>query len=111
MEIKLEQAGKVMVVVVLDKKLDHSNIREFMVRMDQILGSSEDIAVDAEKLEFIDSSGFSGFATILDHVREKRGRFCIFNVQEDVKDALHMVRLERLMNIYNSRQEALDSFE
>jgi anti-anti-sigma factor len=110
MEIQVEKNAGIGIVNIQDSKLDQSNLEEFFKRMDLLMDKTCNIVLNLENLEFIDSSGLSGFAHILRRVEEKNGRFCVCCVGEMVKDAFDLAHIDRVLDIYDTQEDALASF-
>lgn len=110
MDIKAEIDAGIVIISILDSKLDQSNIDEFFIQIDPILDNNLYVILDLSGISFIDSSGLSGFAYIHRRVREHKGRFCICCIGEDVQDAVDLLHIDRLVSLYTTREEALASF-
>ncbi len=110
MDIEFEKTDGVAVISIREDQLDQGNVDAFLARIDPILDNNAHIAVDLGRLEFIDSSGLSSFAYIISRLRERGGRVCVFGIGDDIRDAVRLVHLEQLMDIYDTRAEAVASF-
>ena len=110
MDIQVEKNAGIGIVTINDSNLDQSNLEEFFKRMDLLMENTVNIVLDLGKIEFIDSSGLSGFAHILRRVEDKDGRFCVCCIGEMVQDAFDLAHIDRVIDVYDTREEALASF-
>lgn len=110
MNIEFEKTEDVAVVTIREDQLDQSNVDAFLARVDPVLDNNAHIAVDLGHLTFIDSSGLSSFAYFLSRVKENDGRVCVFGIGDEIKDAVRLVHLDQLMDVFDTRAEAVASF-
>ncbi len=110
MDISVQTTGGVAVVTVLDEMPDLSTVDDFLTRINPILDDNANIVIDVGTLDYIDSSGLSGFAYLYNRARDRDGRVCIFGARGRVARAVDMIQLGRIMGVYASLDEALGSF-
>ena len=84
------------------------DIRVFMRTL--IAGGVKKIAVDMEKLTFIDSSGISVLIEAAKLLRQKGGDIVLFNVSSPIKTIFQPVRLNRFISCFESESDVRDVF-
>jgi len=67
--------------------------------------------LDLEDLDYISSAGLGVLMGILREVREKDGDLKIVNMSEKIERVFYLLGFSRLMKVYGSEEEALESFE
>jgi anti-anti-sigma factor len=65
---------------------------------------------DLNGLEFIDSSGFGVFLSLMKTANNSNGYFKICNISEEVMELFKLLQLHNVFEIYNTREDALKSF-
>jgi len=66
--------------------------------------------LDLEELTYISSAGLGVLMGILREVREKKGDLKIINMSEKIERVFSLLGFSRLMKVYSSEEEALESF-
>ncbi len=107
MEVKVEEADGVSVVILNDEVLDSSNHEDFMDTVTPILERAHNVVLDISNLEMVDSSGLGSFAYCLRKARDSGGKLMICCPNENVRDAFSLVHMERIIGIYETREEAI----
>jgi len=69
------------------------------------------LIINMEGVQFVDSSGFGVFLSIMKVAANNYGVFKICNVSHDVMELFKLLQLHNVFKIYNSIDEALKSFE
>ncbi len=68
------------------------------------------LILDLSGIQFIDSSGFGVFLSIMKTANNNYGYFKISNISEEVMDLFKLLQLHNVFEIYNKREDALKSF-
>ena len=110
MEITAEQTQDVAVVDVSAAELDAANSLDFKRDIAPVLDAYAKVVFDLSKLRFIDSSGLSVFISCLRKLSEKGGDLKLCGVSTQVRAALALVRMDRILDIYGTREEATRAF-
>lgn len=69
------------------------------------------VVIDLSSVEFIDSAGLVGLLAIWKNLRKKKGELKIAEVQPQVKQLIELVLLNRVFSVYETVEEALNSFQ
>jgi anti-sigma B factor antagonist len=68
------------------------------------------LILDLSGIQFIDSSGFGVFLSIMKTANNSFGYFKISNITEEVMELFKLLQLHNVFEIYNKREDALKSF-
>jgi anti-sigma B factor antagonist len=110
MEFRVEKANDVAVVAMPVAELDAANTAEFKRDMAPVLEAHDKIVLDLTRLRFIDSAGLGAFLSCLRKLTEKRGDLKLCAVSKQVRTAFALVRMHRILDIYDTREEATRAF-
>jgi anti-sigma B factor antagonist len=69
------------------------------------------LVLDLGGITFIDSSGFGAFLSIMRTANNNLGSFKICNISEEAMELFKLLQLHNVFEIYNSKEDALKSFE
>jgi anti-sigma B factor antagonist len=111
MNLKTETNGKVMVVVVREERLDAHNSDELKVEMNRLFESgTKDLLLDLKEVRFIDSSGLGVLVSGYKNAATHQGSIKLCGLQTQVKSMFELTRLHRVFDIYQTIDEALESY-
>lgn len=111
MNIKTEANGKVMVVMVREERLDAHNSEELKVEINRLFESgTKDLLVDLKEVRFIDSSGLGVLVSGFKNAATHQGSIKLCSLQTQVKSMFELTRLHRVFDIYQTIDEALESY-
>lgn len=109
MEIITEKIGSVIVLTIETDVLDAGNTDAFKASISPLLDNNEQVILNLTKLTFIDSSGCGTLLSCYNQMKRKNGRLLICGVQEQVLQVFDLIRLDRIIDIYKTRDAALES--
>lgn len=69
------------------------------------------LVLNLEGIEFIDSTGFGVFLSVMKTANNNYGYFKIANISDDVMELFKLLQLHNVFEIYSSVDEAVKSFE
>jgi len=72
--------------------------------------SNSKVIIDLKGVEYIDSSGFSCFLTIMRTARNNYGVLKFVNPEPSVKELFHTLHLHTIFQIYDDMDDCLKSF-
>jgi anti-sigma B factor antagonist len=114
MDTSLEVVGPVTVITPGDIYLDASRSKEFRREVVDKLSAPAFVLLDLSKIQFIDSSGCGAILACSRQVNPTGrgpGDLKLCGVSKQVRLVFEMVRLHKIMEIYNTREEALRAFD
>ncbi len=72
---------------------------------------SNKLIINLEEIEYVDSSGFGMFLSIMKTAKNNGGEIKICNVKDSVMDLFKLLHLHNVFEIYNSVDECVNSFK
>ncbi len=107
METTRETVGDVTVLTPREDYLDGSNSRAFAGHLTGLVTPGAKVVLDLSRVGYIDSTGCGALLTILRHVRSGGGELVLCSPTKPVRMILELVRFHGLVDIFNTREEAL----
>lgn len=111
MQLKVEKVAGAIVVGLPGDHLDASNVEEFKEAMSTLLANHSQMLLDLGSLGFVDSSGLGAILSCLRQIKAKDGSLKVFGMTEQVRLLFDLVRLHRLVEVIDTREEALAALE
>lgn len=107
MRMEDRPVGEVLVIKVLDKRIDASGSQDFKGKMIHWINSGpKRIVLDLSNVDFIDSSGLGTLVSIL-KVLGNNGELCISGLQEPVMSLFRLTRMNKVFRVYPSAEDAV----
>ncbi|MBW1866260.1 MAG: STAS domain-containing protein [Deltaproteobacteria bacterium] len=110
MEFKIEKSDDVVIVGLMIEALDAGNAKEFKSDISPLLIENKKVLFDMSKVKFVDSSGCGTLLSCLRRLNSEEGDLKLMGVQKAVQTLFELVRMHRIIEIFDNREEALDSF-
>lgn len=98
-------------VVYMTGELDHHSAEEVRVKVDDRLerGNINYLIMDFSGVTFMDSSGIGAVIGRYKRVSAKGGKVSISNVNEPIKRVFELSGLFKIINLYDSVEEAINN--
>ena len=110
MELKSESINGLSVLE-LTGRLDSSEAPTVAVWMNKVIPATlANIVVDLAGVDFIDSTGLAALVQGMKRCRQNRGDLRLCGLRHPVRLIFELTRLDRAMEIFGSRAEAVSSF-
>ena len=106
----VEKIGDVVLAVIPGEELDASNTQDFKKEIENVLAGNERVVFDLGQLQFVDSSGCGAILSCLRLVNEQGGDVKLCNVTKPVRALFELIRMHRIFDIMNTREEAVNAF-
>lgn len=110
MKLSTEKIGEVTVVTVLTEVLDASNAEEFKIATAPILEKNNKVVFEISQIKFMDSSGCGTLLSFLRQLKSSNGNLKLCGVQEPVRMLFELVRIDRIIEIFDTKEEAVKAF-
>jgi anti-sigma B factor antagonist len=107
----VEKTGDVAIVVLSGPNLDAGNEKDFKRDVRPVLESNAKVVFDMGRLRFVDSSGLGAILSCLRQVRAAGGDLKLCEMTKAVRTLFELVRMHRIFDIYNTRDEAVRTFQ
>lgn len=111
MNIKTERMNDIIIITVDGKNIEAKNVAEFEEKIGPILGNAPKIIFNMRHVSFIDSSGCGFFLSCLRKKKLENGEMNMYALTESVKAIFRLIRMDRMIEIYDKREEAIQAFE
>ncbi len=111
MDLSTEQIDDILVITLNTDILDASNAKEFRSEMTPLLEKSLKVVFDMDQVKFIDSSGCGMLLSCLRQLNGYGGDLKLSGVQKPVRTLFELVRLHRIIEIFEQNEEAVSSFQ
>jgi len=111
MEIPVDKIGDVTVATVPVDELDASNSAELKRDIAPVLEGNTRVVIDLVRLRFVDSSGLGAMLSCLRQLSAKGGDLKLCCMSKQVRAAFELVRMHRIFDVFNTREEAVRAFQ
>ena len=108
--MKSEKIDNVMVIEFENPTLNAGNVKDFKHDIQPFLEKEDHILLDLSNLTFVDSSGLGAFLFCLKRINQKGGDFKLCNITKPVRVLFELVRLHQVIEVFESREEALATY-
>jgi len=106
----MTNAGEVAIIRLPLEKLDLSTSGEFKRLLAPVIQVGKQVVLDMEGVNFVDSSGLGAILSVLRELSAVGGDLRLCRIQKRVRVMFEMVRMHRILGIYDTPEAALDSF-
>jgi len=100
----------ILIIVPKDSSLEANLVKSFVAALGKEIAQERLVLFDLAHIEYIDSSGIGAILKFMKELRDRGGDLKLCTLQPAVLRIFELVGMPRLIEIYPSRQEALDSF-
>ena len=111
MPLTVDRVDDVAVVTVNVDEFDASNADDFKQEMAALAPSCSRVVLDLGRVRFVDSSGCGAILSCLKHVTSAGGDLKLCRVQKPVRTTFELIRLHRICEIFDTREEAVRAFK
>lgn len=111
MDIKMENTEGIAVLYIREDRLDANNSEELKVELRRFFeDGTKDLVIDLKEIHFIDSSGLGVLVSGYKNASILHGSLKLSNLQSQVKSMFELTRLHRVFDIFNTVDDALQSY-
>jgi len=110
MKIEENNENGVVIIKIESKMLDVPKVSEFKETVLPLVKNQKKVLFDLKGLFFVDSSGCGAILSCIRQVNADDGEIKICNTNRRVRTLFELIRMHKIVDIYNTRQEAMDSF-
>lgn len=109
MQVEDRKEGNVLVVKVLDKRLDAHVANDFINKMSGYISSGNSLFVlNVSEIDFIDSSGLGAIVTVLKRLGGK-GDLVICGARDAVMRMFKLTRMNKVFDMFESEKDAINA--
>jgi anti-sigma B factor antagonist len=109
MDFVTEQDRDATIVTLMVDHLDFDNASEFRRHMKEVADSAQYVVLCLDRVQFVDSSGLGAILSALRALSAKGGDLSVCGVTPSVAALLRLVRLDQILQVFASREEAVSS--
>ncbi len=110
MIFNVEQQAGVVIALLPGDTLDASNAKDFKAGVDNLIVPKAKLIFDMSQLKFVDSSGLGAILSCLRRLHDIGGELKLCAMTKPVRALFELVRMHRVFEIFNSRDEAIRSY-
>lgn len=110
MQRSIETVGDVIIVNVSYKTFNEVTSKDLREDLEANVESGAKVLLDLSEVEFVDSAGLGVIAATVKRLRANGGELKICHVASAVRALFELVRMHKLVDIFNDRDEALRTF-
>ena len=107
MRVTSETSDSVTIVMLHGDSLDAGNVADFKREMAPLIEGSVKMVMDLSAVQFVDSSGLGGILSCLRLISGQGGALVLCSMTKPVRTLFELVRMHRIFDIVNTREEAL----
>jgi anti-sigma B factor antagonist len=109
MTIQTEEIDGIVVAHLREDALDANNAKEFKAQIAGLISPGTRLIVDLSSLKFVDSSGLGALLSCLRQLNSSGGVLKLYAMVKPVRALFELVRMHRVFEIFNTREEAIRS--
>jgi anti-sigma B factor antagonist len=110
MTVSADQQESAVVVATSVEALDASNASDFKCAVSKMIKPGARLVLDMSGIRFVDSSGLGAILSCLRLLHDQGGDLKLCNLNKPVRALFELVRMHRVFEIFNTREEALRSY-
>lgn len=110
MRLRFRQIGDVAALEADGSTLDAERSDEFRVELESHLLASRKVLLDLNGIAFADSTGLGAILVCLHRAAATGGKLRICGLRPLVQEMFHVLKLDRLVDVHATQEEALLAF-
>jgi anti-sigma B factor antagonist len=110
MTLSADQQESAVVVHTSVEALDAGNANDFKAAVAKMIQPGARLILDMSGIRFVDSSGLGAILSCLRQLHDKGGELKLCSMNKPVRALFELVRMHRVFEIFNTREEALRSY-
>ena len=109
--IRIERKDKIDIISFTVDKINALITDEIREGIDRLFNNSfSKVIIDLKGVEYIDSSGFGVFLSLLKTATNNKGVFKLCGISAEVMELFKLLQLHNVFTLYSNLDECLDSF-
>lgn len=111
METTIERIDGVVVITAQYESIDAGTVNDFKADVGPVIEDGAKVVLDLSRVEFVDSAGLGGIVWFLKQLAAQGGDLKVCSVCSSVRALFELIRMHRLIAIYNDRDEAMRGYQ
>lgn len=109
--IKTEKRGNIEIVSLTENKLNALTAESFREKVSELFSDNHAMVIlNLKGVEYVDSTGFGAFLTLLRTARNNYGTMKICSPEEPVKKLFSTLHLNNVFDIHENLEDCIKSF-
>ncbi|MBF0544899.1 MAG: STAS domain-containing protein [Candidatus Riflebacteria bacterium] len=109
--IPFQMVSETGIISVPFENLDNETSRTLKANLDAVAPNCKNLIIDLNQVKFMDSSGIGIILSCQRDMNKKKGELKLCSLNKPVRALLEMVRMNKALDIFNSLDEAIASFQ
>ena len=109
-EVTVVEEGGVYIIS-LDGRLDASSTPVVEKKIAGVLEKASRVVIDFSNVNYLSSAGMRLLLSATKKLHAKEGKIAFFGMEEDVLQIIKIAGFERILNIFDTKQKALQAVE
>ncbi len=105
-----ETIDDITILILTVDRLDAENAEKFKKSAQPVILQAKKVMIDFSNLAFIDSAGCGAMISCLKQMNTIGGELKFFGVREPVATVFKLARINRIIDILDTREQAIRSF-
>ena len=111
MQLKITEQDDIVNLTIEEERMDAHNSGDLKEQMLQLFDEGKcNLIIDLSAVRFIDSSGLGALVSGFKNASAREGNLKLCCLQPQVRSMFELTRLHRVFEIFNTLDEALNSF-
>lgn len=111
MQLNITEQGSLVRINIEEERMDAHNSGDLKEQMLHLFDEGKsNLVIDLSAVRFIDSSGLGALVSGFKNASAREGSLKLCCLQPQVRSMFELTRLHRVFEIYNSAEEAQESF-
>jgi anti-sigma B factor antagonist len=110
MNLVVETFGDVTVITLNEEQLEVGNADEVKAAIEQAIDNSRKVVIDLSRVQFVDSRGCGVILSCLKRLAERGGDLRLCRVNKPVRTVFDLIRLHKMCEITDTRDQAIQAF-
>jgi anti-sigma B factor antagonist len=111
METTIETVDGIVLVTAQYESIDAGTVTDFKGDVEAVIEDGAKVVLDLSRVEFVDSAGLGGIVWFLKQLAAQDGDLKVCSVCSSVRALFELIRMHRLVSIYNDRDEAQRAYQ
>jgi len=111
MEPTIDEVNGIIIITLPGESLDASNAKDLKQNLEPILTQNNKVIFDLSELRFVDSSGLGAILSSLRQLNNSGGDLKLSGITKQVRVLFELVRMSKIFDIFDTKEEALSAFE
>ena len=106
----ISQRTDAALIVSAEGRVDGANARKFQKAVENVINDGDRaVVLDMAGLSYISSAGLRSILLIAKGLQKRNSQFAVCSLQDPIREVFRIVGFDKIVSIYDSQGEAIDS--